>query len=98
LHAAGLETFATSASLGDDRNEFKIALESLGNAPVSTPAIRNELQLAQAQWTFFETALTRRADTESMKIVATTSERLLEVSNNLTGHYETALRDLLGNT
>jgi Type IV pili methyl-accepting chemotaxis transducer N-term len=98
LAAAGLETATTKTQLDSDRNDFKQALQELGAAPVSTPAIRNELQLAQAQWTFFESALNRKADAESMKTVATTSERLLEVNNNLTGLYETALRDLLGNT
>jgi hypothetical protein len=33
-----------------------------------------------------------------MRTVATTSERLLEVNNNLAELYEIALRDLLGNT
>jgi hypothetical protein len=98
LAAAGLETATSRSQLGDDRNEFKQALVSLESAPVSTPAIRNELQLAQMQWTFFEAALNRKQDAEGMKVVATTSERLLEVSNNLTNQYETALRDLLGNT
>jgi hypothetical protein len=98
LTAAGLETATTRSQLGDDRTEFKTNLEILGATPISTPAIRNDLQLAQAQWTFFEAALVRKADIESMKTVATTSERLLEVNNTLTGHYETALRDLLGST
>jgi Type IV pili methyl-accepting chemotaxis transducer N-term len=98
LAVAGLETPTTKAQLSDDRNEFKLGLDTLGAAPVSTPAIRNDLQLAQAQWMLFESALNRKADAESMKTVATTSERLLEISNNLTGQYETALRDLLGNT
>ncbi len=98
LTAAGIETATTRSQLNDDRAEFKSNLEALGAAPISTPAIRNELQLAQAQWTFFESALIRKADAESMKTVATTSERLLEVSNNLTSQYEIALRDLLGST
>jgi Type IV pili methyl-accepting chemotaxis transducer N-term len=98
LAAAGLETTTTRSQIGDDRNEFKQALVSLQSAPVSTPAIRNELQLAQTQWTFFEAAINRQYDEESMKVIATTSERLLEVNNNLTNLYETALRDLLGNT
>jgi Type IV pili methyl-accepting chemotaxis transducer N-term len=98
LAAAGIETPTTRVQLTDDRTEFKANMEALGAAPISTPAIRNELQLAQAQWMFFESSLNRKADAESMKTVATTSERLLEVSNNLAGHYETALRDLLGST
>jgi hypothetical protein len=98
LTAAGLETNTSLLQLNEDRNEFKQALSALASAPVSTPAIRNELLLAQMQWTFFEAALLRKHDSESMKVVATTSERLLEVSNNLTGLYETALRDSLGSS
>ncbi len=98
LAASGLETNITRAQLSDDRTEFKQALVTLGSAPVSTVAIRNELQLAQTQWTFFEMAIIRKPDAESMKMIATTSERLLEVNNNLTQLYETALRDLLGST
>jgi hypothetical protein len=98
LTASGFETATTRSQLSEDRNEFKQALNTLGAAPISTPAIRNDLQLVQAQWTFFEMALNRKPDGESMKMVATTSERLLEVNNNLTSLYETALRDVLGNT
>ncbi len=96
--AADLDTAATRKQMTDDRDEFKQALATLGAAPISTPSIRNELQLAQSQWVFFESTVARKPDAEGMRIVATTSERLLDVNNNLTQLYETALRDLLGNT
>lgn len=98
LTTSGIETPIIRAQLSDDRSEFKANFDALNAAPVSTPAIRNDLQLLQAQWTFFDLAISRKADPESMRTVATTSERLLEVSNSLTNHYETALRDLLGNS
>ena len=53
-------------------------------APISTPAIRNELELGQAQWLFFETAILRKPDDKGMETVATTSERLAEVLEKLT--------------
>jgi hypothetical protein len=52
--------------------------------------------LGESQWTFFEAAISRKPDPDSLQIVATTSERLLEVTNNLTALYDAALKDLLG--
>jgi hypothetical protein len=98
LTAAGLDSTASRAELAQDRQDFVQALVTLSGASVSTQPIRNEIQLAQAQWTFFETSLNRKPDAEALKTVATTSERLLEVSDNLTNLYEVALRDALGNT
>ncbi len=45
LTAAGIETPTSRLQLTDDRNEFKANLDTLGAAPISTTAIRNELQL-----------------------------------------------------
>ena len=59
-------------------------------------AIRAELELASSQWLFFLSALHRTADEAALNTVATTSERLLEVMNRLTGLYEAALREALG--
>ena len=41
-------------------------------------------------------ALQRQPDARGLEAVATTSERLLEVMDRLTGLYEAALRDVLG--
>ena len=79
-----------------DTVEFRQALATLGAAPISTPSIRNELQLAESQWVFFASALQRKPEPEALRTVATTSERLLEVMNNLTNLYDAALKDLLG--
>jgi len=96
LVAAGLESRPVRAQLAQDSIEFIEALGTLTSAPLSTPHIRNELALGQQQWMFFESALARKPDMNAMRIVATTSERLLEVMNNLTSLYESALKDLLG--
>lgn len=96
LEAIGADLKVSREQLTADRLDFKEALVSLNAAPISTPGIRNELQQAQSQWTFFEAALNRKADAEALRNIATTSERLLEVNNNLVGFYEAALKDLLG--
>lgn len=96
LSAAGIDQKSLQEQMASDRHEFKQALATLAAAPISTTSIRNELALGGSQWAFFEAALGRKSDPESMRVVATTSERLLEVTNNLTGLYEAALKDLLG--
>lgn len=96
LAAAELGNAASREQLQSDRSEFKNALLVLNNAPISTPGIRNELGLAQAQWLFFESAINRKPDTLGLSDVATTSERLLDVMNNLTGMYDDALKSVLG--
>lgn len=96
LIAAGHDTPAVRKQLEDARAEFKQALATLQAAPISTPAIRNELDLAAAQWLFYESALTKAPGPETLQTVATTSERVFEVMDNLTSLYDTALRDLLG--
>lgn len=96
LVAAGDDSKLVREQIGGDRAEFVDALGVLGRAPLSTEAIRNELALAQQQWLLFEAALSRKADGYGLTTVATTSERVLEVMNNLTSLYESALKDLLG--
>ena len=62
----------------------------MSGANLNTPQIREELELGKQQWMFFENAIVNRnADRKTAaQHVATTSERLLEVMNNLTGLYE----------
>jgi hypothetical protein len=98
LGAAGADTKISRDLMISDQADFKAGMATLAAAPISTAGIRNDLQLAQGQWVFFENALKRKPDFESMRNVATASERLLEVSNSLTLMYEAALKDLLGTT
>ena len=79
-----------------DAAQFQAALAQLTSAPVSTPAIRAALELGQGQWLFLDAALKRQPDARALEDVAHTSERLLEVMDELTGLYEAALRDVLG--
>jgi hypothetical protein len=96
LIAAGMEPKPLREQMAVDLGDFKHALGALASAPISTPSIRNELGLAESQWTFFAAAINRKPDPDALRTVATTSERLLEVMNSLTGLYESALKDLLG--
>jgi len=96
LAAAGHDTPAVRAQLTGARTEFTQGLATLQAAPIATPAIRNELELARSQWLFYEGALAKAASPEALQTVATTSERVFEVMDNLTSLYDAAMRDLLG--
>jgi nitrate/nitrite-specific signal transduction histidine kinase len=80
------------ADLAVARKEFKAALATLRSAPETTPAIKQQLQLAEKQWLFFEGAIDAsmqgKADFSSWTNVASTSERILEVFEGVTGAYE----------
>ena len=96
LLAANLEAKGTREQMKTDAGEFRQAMAQLAAAPLSTPAIRDELALGEAQWMFFDAALQRKPDERALETVATTSERLLEVMDRLTGLYDVALREVLG--
>jgi hypothetical protein len=73
------------------RKEFVSALQELVTAPQNTAEIKEELEQARVQWGFFEIALERQDEGDSLKSitnVATTSERILETMNNVTALYE----------
>lgn len=96
LSAAKVDSKVVQAQLASDAADFRQALQTLKAAPVSTSSVRNELELADSQWLFFESALRRPADDAGLNAVATTSERLLGVMDKLTGLYDAALREVLG--
>lgn len=96
LIAAGNDTPAIRKQLESARSDFAQGLATLQAAPISTAAIRNELELAKSQWLFYENALAKPPGPESLQTIATTSERMFEVMDNLTSLYDAALRDVLG--
>lgn len=96
LLAAGQDTPAFNKQLVTARAEFNQGLTVLQSTPISTPAIRNELELARGQWLFYEAALNKTSSAEGLQNIATTSERVFEVMDNLTSLYDAALRDILG--
>jgi hypothetical protein len=76
----------TAKDLETARQEFALGLKSLIEAPQNTSAIKRELALVQQQWVFFQSAID--GGTNSNKDIATTSERILEQLNTVTGMYE----------
>jgi len=95
LVAAGHDTPAVRKQLEVARAEFVQGLATLQGAPISTPSIRNELDLAKSQWLFYDAALGKPVNPDTLQAVATTSERIFEVMDNLTSMYDSAVRDLL---
>ncbi|PWB57606.1 MAG: hypothetical protein C3F18_03945 [Nitrosomonadales bacterium] len=90
LKRFGFNTSEVNDGLEQARNEFKGALQELLASPQNTPAIRKELELAKMQWIFFENALARDSayDVTFAVNAATSSERILEVMDRVTGMYE----------
>lgn len=96
LVAAGLSSKTMTDQMISDATQFKQALVILSAASVSSPGIRDELALGESQWVFFDAALQRQPDARGLQAVATTSERLLEVMDKVTGMYDVALKSELG--
>jgi multidrug efflux pump subunit AcrA (membrane-fusion protein) len=96
LVAAQQEVASAQSQLEQSRQDFKQALDQLKSAPISSSAIRNELELAKGQWLFYEAALSKNPSLDAMQTVATTSERIYEVMDNLTSLYDSAIKELLG--
>ena len=79
--------------LTQSRQEFLSAMKELSGSSKNNRAIVAELELAQQQWFFFDQALRSSATTPESKKrfstnVATTSERILETMDRITGMYE----------
>ena len=86
----------TPAEIARDQKEFVSALAMLRGAPLTNAPIKQDLDLADVQWVFFDNALgAKTADRSALQNVATTSERILEVMDDLTLQYDQALKDLL---
>ena len=81
-----------SAESGRDitkaRDEFVLALALLRDAQEATPAIKQELVLADTQWMFFDNALKARVTGgKAASDVFVSSENLLQVMDRVTGMY-----------
>ncbi len=74
------------------RKEFIAGLTTLNAAPGNTGKIKEELSMAQQQWLFFDAAIRQTEDPRGRHVsatnVATTSERLLEIMDRVTGLYQ----------
>ncbi|MCY4745379.1 type IV pili methyl-accepting chemotaxis transducer N-terminal domain-containing protein [Pelomonas sp. UHG3] len=69
-------------------NEFEQAMRTLASAPEATPAIRDNLALAQGQWVFLKSALGSQSPTaQAASDVFSASENLLAVMETVTGQF-----------
>ena len=91
--AAMLPVDASTATteIAEARSEFIAATELLRNAPQATNRIRQELQLADGQWVFFDAALQRMQGggnvNRQVAEVYVASENLLSSMDRVTGMY-----------
>ena len=90
FRAWGITSPRMAQDLDMATREFAAAQELLTSAPQNTEAIRRELLLAGSQWLFFEEALNQTgvSRAEQLRNIATTSERILQVMDDVTGMYE----------
>ncbi|MDO9192078.1 MAG: hypothetical protein Q7U12_04180 [Undibacterium sp.] len=74
--------------------EFIAGLSTLNAAPCNSAKIKEELAMAQQQWVFFDSAIKQTEESKGRRIAAmnaaTTSERLLEIMDKITGLYQQA--------
>lgn len=85
---------ASLVDLEQGRSEFNTALHELIGAPDNTQKTRDALDLAVAQWIFFEQAI-KEADKGERQLalnVSTTSERIDESMGDVVASYEAATR------
>lgn len=92
--AWGVAPTDAQAEINKSRAEFSQMLGELAAAQINTPQIKDELELGKQQWMFFEQALMGRGGDKKANStnVATTSERILEVMDNVVGMYEKLLK------
>jgi hypothetical protein len=87
----GVGPASLPAEIAHARAEFMAAQGALEQAPVDSPQIRDELRAADLQWEFFDAALRElrpgQPDAVAMSHVFTTSERILEVMDGVTGRF-----------
>jgi hypothetical protein len=80
-----------AAQINAARSEFISAMVTLRSAPEATSRIKDELQLAEAQWVFFDVALKnlnqQATSHKPLSDVFVASENLLTVMDSVTGLY-----------
>lgn len=84
----------TANALEAARKEFNSNMRLLEANADNTKAIQNELKFAQQQWAFFDHAIRQAPDSRMRQqyatTVATTSERILQQMDIVTGLYQSA--------
>ncbi len=85
-----VDAATANAEIAKARGEFLAAMDVLRNAPEATVRIREELQLADGQWVFFDSALKKMqpgTTGKPLSDVFVSSENLLAVMDRVTGLY-----------
>ena len=89
----GVAPAGAQAEIDKSRTEFVQKLGELSAAQINTLQIKEELELGRQQWMFFDAALSGKGDKKANATnIATTSERILEVMDNVVGMYEKLLK------
>lgn len=89
----GVAPANAQAEIDKSKAEFVQKLGELSAAQINTQQIKDELELGKQQWMFFDSALTGKGDKKANATnIATTSERILEVMDNVVGMYEKLLK------
>lgn len=86
-----------NAELEKTKIDFVAALQEMNNSPITTPNIKNDLDLAQVQWGFLEAAIgavpsNAAGQMHQMQNISFTSERILEVMDGVTKKYQVLTR------
>lgn len=89
----GVQDEVLEDELNKVRAAFVAALNELSEHPDNTLPVKSRLELLRQQWYFFESALDeRRLDDQTLATsVATTSERILEMAEEIVELYEAML-------
>ncbi|MEY2843113.1 MAG: hypothetical protein RI920_1150, partial [Pseudomonadota bacterium] len=87
----GTATPTQLSELNKARQEFASALTMLYEAKEATPAIREEIELVQQQWVFFDNALSKVTEGGQATLHATevfaSSENILQVMDRVTAMF-----------
>ena len=75
---------------------FQDAMNYLRDVPLSSVAIRDDLQIALAEWERLSLTLDTIGRADALADISDSSERLLHVVERLTDHYEQAMQMLIG--
>jgi nitrate/nitrite-specific signal transduction histidine kinase len=91
LRSWGFESLSTHDRQSKTVREFETALETLRTAPETSNDIREQLEKAIIQWTWFKSVLSRDIDQGDYRlIVVDASNELLEILEDITKKYELA--------
>ena len=84
------------SAMAETRDRFEQSLSYLNALPLSTPEIRNALEAAGQGWLLLRASAAEAHQPGGLARVAQASEELLELFEQLSGHYERSMQMLVG--